>query len=108
MALDRPRPNTRATDPVPRHYAGYESPDDEHPPPALSARRPVKLAGPSSPDLEDGMPPNRHVCNPSSLNGMMTKAEISMSYRKIGLRDRIACYQWTWFTMNMVRVSSPC
>ena len=25
----------------------------------------------------------------------------NMSKRKVSLRDRITCYQWTWFTMTM-------
>jgi hypothetical protein len=42
---------------------------------------------------------------PQSLNGAVVRAD---GVRKVGLRDRIGCFQWTWFTMTMVRnVLSP-
>ncbi|KAJ1338427.1 Voltage-dependent anion channel [Microdochium nivale] len=36
-----------------------------------------------------------------SLNHMVTKAQRREKGSKVGLRDRICCYQWTWFTMTM-------
>ncbi|KAK3946091.1 malic acid transport protein [Diplogelasinospora grovesii] len=39
--------------------------------------------------------------NPSSLDGIMSKARNRSPGRKVSIRDRICCYQWTWFTMNM-------
>lgn len=35
----------------------------------------------------------------SSLNHVMASAEKASPNHKIGIRDRIACYQWTYFTM---------
>lgn len=53
-----------------------------------------------SPDeLERGSSQTRHA----SLNDMLLKAKAARG--KVGIRDRIACFQWTWFTMTMVR---PC
>ncbi|KAK7430593.1 hypothetical protein QQZ08_002885 [Neonectria magnoliae] len=37
----------------------------------------------------------------SSLNHVMASAEKTSLNHKIGIRDRIACYQWTYFTMTM-------
>ena len=42
---------------------------------------------------------------PANLNSMVTKANKMKPEGKVSIRDRIACYQWTWFTMNMVRPS---
>ncbi|KAK4095081.1 hypothetical protein Purlil1_777 [Purpureocillium lilacinum] len=39
--------------------------------------------------------------NQSSLNGMVEKAETMLPDAKVTLKDRIACYQWTYFTMTM-------
>ncbi|KAK3320840.1 voltage-dependent anion channel-domain-containing protein [Cercophora scortea] len=41
----------------------------------------------------------------SSLDGILSKARARglspNGRRKVGIRDRIACYRWTWFTMTM-------
>jgi hypothetical protein len=37
--------------------------------------------------------------NPSSLDDMVEKAHNDATKKKVGVRDRIACYQWTYFTM---------
>ncbi|RGP80830.1 malic acid transport [Fusarium longipes] len=36
-----------------------------------------------------------------SLNYVMATAEKTSQKRRVGLRDRIACYQWTYFTLTM-------
>ncbi|KAH9896262.1 voltage-dependent anion channel-domain-containing protein [Xylariomycetidae sp. FL2044] len=39
--------------------------------------------------------------NPESLARMISNARKDRHGQKIGIRDRICCYQWTWFTMTM-------
>ncbi|KAK7753842.1 hypothetical protein SLS62_004208 [Diatrype stigma] len=39
--------------------------------------------------------------DPNSLARMISNARKSRFGKKIGIRDRICCYQWTWFTMTM-------
>lgn len=41
---------------------------------------------------------------PESLNGAVLRArKMAMGSRKVGVRERIGCFQWTWFTITMVR-----
>jgi hypothetical protein len=44
--------------------------------------------------------------NADSLAKMIADARRGSYSGKVGIRDRISCYQWTWFTMTMVRPSS--
>ena len=37
--------------------------------------------------------------DPNSLARMISNARKSRFGKKIGIRYRICCYQWTWFTM---------
>ncbi|KAI1798976.1 voltage-dependent anion channel-domain-containing protein [Daldinia bambusicola] len=37
--------------------------------------------------------------NPDSLARMISNARKSKGSKKVGIRDRICCHQWTWFTM---------
>ncbi|RYP65017.1 hypothetical protein DL771_008514 [Monosporascus sp. 5C6A] len=39
--------------------------------------------------------------DPESLARMISNARKDRYGKKIGIRDRICCYQWTWFTMTM-------
>jgi hypothetical protein len=38
----------------------------------------------------------------ASLAKMISSARKHRHEKKIGLRDRVSCHQWTWFTMTMV------
>jgi hypothetical protein len=40
--------------------------------------------------------------NADSLAKMISQVRKDRHGKKVGLRDRICCYQWTWFTMTMV------
>jgi hypothetical protein len=77
-------------------FTGYDSSNDEQAPQCRTA-----LA--VSPDLEAANKLQSFpFSGPSSLNGMVTKAKDMKINGKVGIRDRIACHQWTWFTMTMV------
>ncbi|KAF4436766.1 Malic acid transport [Fusarium acutatum] len=106
---------------------GYESPSEENPPffsvvasapaapgtahsrhhvvprPALSQRPSYITAIP--PEHTNGHArPGRLLNNEStltshSLNHVIAAAEKGPGNQKVGIRDRIACYQWTYFTM---------
>ncbi|KAL2694425.1 hypothetical protein Neosp_001002 [[Neocosmospora] mangrovei] len=103
---------------------GYESPSEENPPfiagpgvatPAPNDRpvavtRPPLVQRPSyiaavAPD-DPRRNPTRMLNNAStptsnSLNHVMAIAEKSPVTPKVGIRDRIACHRWTYFTMTM-------
>ncbi|KAI1488863.1 hypothetical protein F5X96DRAFT_48564 [Biscogniauxia mediterranea] len=46
--------------------------------------------------------PFRGPPNPHSLAMMIANARKDRCGNKVSIRDRICCYQWTWFTMTMV------
>lgn len=83
--------------------SGYESPaDDERlfirephrmqsSPAALPQHRP-NASSTGFVEREDPSPPH------ASLNDLVLKAK---NMRSVGIRDRIACFRWTWFTMTM-------
>ncbi|KAF4441903.1 putative C4-dicarboxylate transport protein mae1 [Fusarium austroafricanum] len=109
---------------------GYESPSEENPPffsavvsapaapetghtkrpavprPALS-QRPSYIAAVAPEDVVgNSRNPSRLLNHEStltsnSLNHVMATAEKSPDRCKVGLRDRIACHRWTFFTMTM-------
>jgi hypothetical protein len=89
--------------PKPNPSSGYESPDDEHhfvrEPHRLKRILPHLRNRAAAELLESGDPGNH-----ASLNDLVTKAR---KMRSVGVRDRIACVQWTWFTMTMVYHFSP-
>lgn len=56
--------------------------------------------------LESGQRPERRFHNnmhqtpsPTSLARMLSNAKKHRAGKKVGLRDRICCHQWNWFTM---------
>jgi hypothetical protein len=53
-------------------------------------------------------PSSSHVnLNGSNLDDVVSSAHMGTSGRKIGIKDRIACYRWTYFTMVPPDVPSP-
>lgn len=54
------------------------------------------VRGPS--EMEQGLADARLA----SLNDLVLKAKADRG--QIGIKDRIACIQWNWFTMTMVRI----
>ncbi|KAF5712740.1 Malic acid transport [Fusarium globosum] len=106
---------------------GYESPSEENPPffsvvasapaapgtahsrhhvvprPALSQRPSHITAIP--PEHTNGharqgrLLNNESALTSNSLNHVIATAEKGPGNQKVGIRDRIACYQWTYFTM---------
>lgn len=79
--------------------------DDPSLPPPLydrnASRQDPGLTSDRSPDPESALRSLQPASHSSSLNGMVTKAR-NLRNRKVGIKDRIACFQWTWFTMTMV------
>ncbi|RSL42358.1 hypothetical protein CEP53_012231 [Fusarium sp. AF-6] len=112
-----------AADPSSLLATGYESPSEENPPfiagagdatpvqidRPVTAVRPPLVQRPSyiaaiAPD--DRRNPTRMLNSAStptsnSLNHVMAIAEKSPVTPKVGIRDRIACHRWTYFTMTM-------
>ena len=81
-------------DATPPAACGYESPEDDSSPPEPPFRRQDSDTDPES--------AARAFESPSSLTGMINKANGMTRGRKVSILDRIACFQWTWFTMTMV------
>lgn len=80
---------------------GYESPDDDHPPPGMTASpRPGRMQQKQQQQVfrrpfgDGGLPRNY------SLNDVVSRAKDVSP--KVGIRDRIGGFQWTGFTMTMV------
>ncbi|KAH8899625.1 hypothetical protein GQ53DRAFT_318787 [Thozetella sp. PMI_491] len=85
---------------------GYESPRESSPPPGMLAptekteRR--RASGPPVEDLERSSPSQPAFFHSSTLDRIIiSTAQNGTRGRKVGVRDRIKCYQWTWFTMTM-------
>ncbi|KAI1281695.1 voltage-dependent anion channel-domain-containing protein [Xylaria sp. FL0933] len=81
---------------------GYRTP----PPDGLFVRGapPAPSRRPRGPERLHSVNPFQHApqYNDESLARMIDLArKESRRHGKVGLRDRICCYQWTWFTMTM-------
>jgi len=113
---------------------GYESPSEENPPffavasapaapgtahprhhvvprPALY-QRPSYITAIAPEHTNDHARPGRLLNNErtltsNSLNHVIATAEKGPKNQKVGIRDRIACYQWTYFTMVYQRLDFP-
>ncbi len=98
---DRARVTGSTTPPA----SGYESPAEDNPPLGMVQWKEKSLSDSMVGGLTSAERENARrlpFSSPSSLNVMMTKAQQMTQERKVCLRDRIQCYQWTWFTMTMV------
>lgn len=102
---------------------GYESPNEENQPAFFSSdpdtphnvqqqKEQDAISSPTRPQFVSRpshmvayRPPEMQASQTrgdSSLNGMVAKSSENLPYSKDGkvsIKDRIACYQWTWFTM---------
>lgn len=83
-----------------------EAPSTSLPTPKSPLRRPPFVPRPSTgPGLDveakaADVPANEHAdSNEPSPNTVTTGKEKQSGFKKVGLRDRIACHTWTWFTM---------
>ncbi|KAK3490728.1 voltage-dependent anion channel-domain-containing protein [Neurospora hispaniola] len=87
-------------------YCGYESPselEDGYITPDPTHHRPGATSEPfwatsSASRRQKGGGNNSPM--KASMDDILTKGR-NLSKRKVSLRDRITCYQWTWFTMTM-------
>lgn len=125
VSRERLAPPSRLKSPARTHspdsWLGYESPNEENTPGFFgeqhqqtvqemrstgqahesSTTRPVRrpaLVSRSS-HMVAIQPPTLQANGSSSLNDMLSGAEKRRPGAKVGIKDRIACYQWTWFTM---------
>ncbi|KAI1471008.1 voltage-dependent anion channel-domain-containing protein [Daldinia caldariorum] len=84
-------------------FNGYVTPNEDYfdrggsqPVTSLSNRDHREKRSPPIPLHPRHLPPNV-----DSLDRMISNARKSRGSKKVGIRDRICCYQWTWFTMTM-------
>ncbi|KAM0486064.1 hypothetical protein ACHAPX_000765 [Trichoderma viride] len=66
---------------------------------AQGSRRAHLGLHPAGRDINHDGTPNSHT--PPNLDTVILDKENQALPRRVGLRDRIACYQWTFFTMTM-------
>ncbi|KAF6833134.1 C4-dicarboxylate transporter/malic acid transporter [Colletotrichum musicola] len=96
---------------------GYQTPDEQNrpsyfasptPSPAVTSRRPAFVPHPSygpvlPPDGEGeagaGPGPEGPGEEDTNRGNLDARLEKSSSRGKVGIRDRISCHRWTWFTM---------
>ncbi|KAK1776731.1 voltage-dependent anion channel-domain-containing protein [Copromyces sp. CBS 386.78] len=90
-------------------YCGYESPselEDGYITPDPTNHRPGLPGASSGPSWLNSSTSRRQNgggnSSPmkASMDDILNKGR-NLSKRKVSLRDRITCYQWTWFTMTM-------
>ncbi|KAB5582491.1 hypothetical protein GE09DRAFT_269487 [Coniochaeta sp. 2T2.1] len=89
--------------PVVRENTGYESPDEQHhfvrePHRMRScpATVPHRRHNNAREEILEGQEPEHQ--SHASLNDLVLGAR---KMKNVGIRDRVACVQWTWFTMTM-------
>lgn len=100
-----PAPHRRPGD-EPR---GYESPDYDQP----YVREPPQRANSSRTDFPDPHLLNHAAADSTERGEPASNASLNdhelvskeRDARSVGIRDRIACFRWSWFTMTMVCVS---
>lgn len=78
---------------------GYITPDPTHHRPGLpgAASGPAWLNSSTSRRQNAG---GNNSSQEASMDDILNKGR-NLSKRKVSLRDRISCYQWTWFAMTM-------
>lgn len=77
---------------------GYESPTEHTVTSALAASRLIHRLN----ELERNTGQNGHDRRQNPVkHDLMTRSEKAGRRRRVGIRDRIACFQWTWFTSTM-------
>jgi len=95
--------------------SGYESPTDGRPPPlqAPSQRNVSDMSTDSERTMLSGSMTRPTISRaataspealPPNLAGVVSKLK-GLSSGKVSIKDRISCYQWTWFTMVSCHVS---
>lgn len=86
---------------APTDGTGYMTPREDH---FMTGASPVESAPPHEKRVFEAR--QQHP-NADSLARMIADARRASYLGKVSIRDRICCYQWTWFTMTMVSLGSP-
>lgn len=87
---------------------GYDSPRDDttNSPPSFSRARSFRAAWHQGLQVmghgvTSGTATGTAFTDPNSLTAMLNRVKNMTNRRKVSIKDRICCYQWTWFTMTM-------
>ena len=78
--------------------SGCESPTED----LADAASRLRSACISTPASSNGRPAGPASARPVGLDGMVARVRRTRNSHKVGIRGRVGCYQWTWFTMTMV------